>query len=384
MFDALEKVTKQAAGNIDAAAIRAVASYRQALTVSLLIMAATILIGLALTVKISSKIAAPLRMLVDNLNSAAEGDLTTHIPYQSEDEVGQVSSAFNAFMHKLRDALNTVAESSAQLSAATVEISKRAAQATGNAQLESSKTAHIATAAEQMTATIGEIGHNTEKAADASRQSAEAAQQGGDVMQAAYSTMEKVAADAGLVSEKMSSLAHRSDEIGKVIHVIQEISEQTNLLALNAAIESARAGEQGRGFAVVAGEVRRLAERTKGATEEVSAAIRSIQEETQATLELMQNSSASVSSGLEETARAQSSLQSIIDSSRQVEGQIQLIASAAMEQTTASAEISRSAGEISQLSVETSRGAGEASTALSGLVTLANQLDTVIHRFRLQ
>jgi methyl-accepting chemotaxis protein len=82
--------------------------------------------------------------------------------------------------------------------------------------------------------------------------------------------MEKISTATGTVSEKMASLAERSEEIGKVVSVIQEISEQTNLLALNAAIEAARAGEHGRGFAVVAGEVRRLAERTKSATEEIA------------------------------------------------------------------------------------------------------------------
>ena len=118
-------------------------------------------------------------------------------------------------------------------------------------------------------------------------------------MQAAATTMEKIAAATSSVSEKMTSLAHRSEEIGKVVNVIQEISEQTNLLALNAAIEAARAGEHGRGFAVVAGEVRRLAERTKGATEEIAGTIRSIQEETRDTLEVMEESRTAVETGME-------------------------------------------------------------------------------------
>jgi methyl-accepting chemotaxis protein len=203
-------------------------------------------------------------------------------------------------------------------------------------------------------------------------------------MQAAAVTMEKIAAATSSVSEKMTSLAHRSEEIGKVVNVIQEISEQTNLLALNAAIEAARAGEHGRGFAVVAGEVRRLAERTKGATEEISGTIRSIQEETRETLQVMQESRAAVETGMGEAAHARKSLEAIIESSKQVEHQIHLIATAATEQTAASSEISESAGHISQLSVENAQGAEEAVEALKNLASLASDLDGMIRQFRLE
>ena len=135
---------------------------------------------------------------------------------------------------------------------------------------------------------------------------------------------------------------------------------------------------------MVAGEVRRLAERTKGATEEIAGTIRSIQEETRATLQVMDDSRTAVESGMEETARARASLGAIIDSSKQVEQQIHLIATAATEQTSASGEISESASQISQLSAETAQAAEEAVEALKNLAALASDLDGMIIQFRLE
>jgi methyl-accepting chemotaxis protein len=347
--------------------------------ITMLTLAICVMVRLVLT----RMIGIPLVAFTNALERLAAKDLTVSVEVTGVDEIGRLSMAMNTSVASMREVLRAVALSAETLSAAIVEISSRSVQSAGNASTQSSKTNQIAVAAQQMTATIGEISFNAESAAGASRESAETANQGGAVMQAAVATMEKIASATSMVSNKMSSLAHRSEEIGKVVNVIQEISEQTNLLALNAAIEAARAGEHGRGFAVVAGEVRRLAERTKGATEEIAGTIRTIQDETRETLELMQESRTAVETGMGETAHVRRSLDAIIQSSKQVEHQIHLIATAATEQTAASGEISESAGHISQLSTETAQGAEEAVEALKNLSSLAGDLDGMIRQFNL-
>jgi methyl-accepting chemotaxis protein len=209
--------------------------------VTLLIILLCALIGMVLTREIAPRIAR----VRNALESMAAKDLTTSIRISGTDEIGQLGEAFNTSVDSIRKVLRSVAQSAETLSSATTEISAAAAQNAGNSRAESTKINQIAAAAQEMTATIGEISHNAENAAGASRESAVNAEKGGAVMQAASGTMEKIAAATTSVADKMTSLALRSEEIGKVVNVIQEISEQTNLLALNAAIEAARAGEHG-------------------------------------------------------------------------------------------------------------------------------------------
>jgi methyl-accepting chemotaxis protein len=350
-----------------------------AIAVTVVVLLLCTIVGMALT----RLIVPPLVDATFALEKVADKDLTVQVLVAGSDEIGRLQTALNQTVDAMREVLTGLAQDAETLSAASEELSHHANSTRINTQAQSSKTNQIAAAAHEMTATIGEISHNAESAAVASRTSAEMATHGGEVMRSAAGTMERIATATTSVAQKMDSLSRRSTEIGKVVSVIQEISEQTNLLALNAAIEAARAGEHGRGFAVVAGEVRRLAERTKGATEEIAGTIRSIQEETRETMEVMSHSQGAVESGMNETANARNSLEMIITSSKEVESQIHMIATAATEQTAASQEISQSASEISHLAQQSSQTADDAADASKNLSRLATELDGVIRKFRL-
>ncbi len=328
-------------------------------------------------------IAPPLIAATVALERVAARDLTVQVEAQGTDEIGRLCTAVNLSVNSMRSVLETVARSAENLSASARQMSMRSVEANGNARSQSDKTNQIAAASQQMTATIGEIGQNAAAATSASRQSAETASQGGSVMQAAALTMEKLSQSTQSVADNMTALATSSNEIGKVITVIQDISEQTNLLALNAAIEAARAGEHGRGFAVVAGEVRRLAERTRSATQEIAGTIQNIQEQTRQTMGLMGESHEIVDRGIMETNQARASLSTTIESAREVEHMINLIATAATEQTSASGEISESASHISQLASENSHASEETADGCRQLSQLAVDLDSLIRQFQL-
>jgi methyl-accepting chemotaxis protein len=191
---------------------------------------------------------------------------------------------------------------------------------------------------------------------------------------------------AGAVREtagKVEGLGQRSDQIGKIVGVIDEIADQTNLLALNAAIEAARAGDQGRGFAVVADEVRKLAERTSQATKEIAQVISGVQAETKAAVQKMGSGTLQVEKGVEATSRAGDSLKQIIVRAEEVGEMVEHIATAATQQSSATQEVTVNMDKINLLVAETAEGAKQSADASEQLSSLAGNMQAMVARFKL-
>jgi methyl-accepting chemotaxis protein len=181
----------------------------------------------------------------------------------------------------------------------------------------------------------------------------------------------------------MEELGKSSDQIGRIIGVIDDIADQTNLLALNAAIEAARAGEQGRGFAVVADEVRKLAERTTTATKEIAQMIKNIQDETKIAVGAMEQGTKQVEEGVASTAQAGDSLKEIIEMSEQVGEMITHIATAATEQSSATEQVNSNMDQIAKLVKESAVGAQQSAKACQDLSGLALDLQKMVGSFKL-
>ena len=200
----------------------------------------------------------------------------------------------------------------------------------------------LATAMNQMTATVREVSNNATSASESTTEASAVAQEGSKFVSATISSINALSTHIGASSDAVNSVEIKVEGIGSVVDTIRSISDQTNLLALNAAIEAARAGEYGRGFAVVADEVRNLAKRTQDATVEIQGMIEQLQTSAQDAAGLMDKSVKEADVGVEQVTQAGSKLAGIVEKVHHISDMNYQIASAAEEQTTVAAEINES------------------------------------------
>jgi methyl-accepting chemotaxis protein len=241
----------------------------------------------------------------------------------------------------------------------------------------------MAASVEQMTVSINHVSDSARDALAISRKSGELSTQGGQVIHRAVDEMNQIAGTVREASTAIDNLGQQSDQITSVVQVIKEVADQTNLLALNAAIEAARAGEQGRGFAVVADEVRKLAERTTKATEEIAAMVNSMQESARSAVTTMDNAVERVGSGATLAQQAGEAINQIKSGAEQVIKVVNDITSALAEQSVASNDIAAHVEQVAQMTEENSAAADAAASAAASVEHLADEMRNVVSRFKI-
>jgi methyl-accepting chemotaxis protein len=340
------------------------------------------LIGLLLAYLTISGIMRGVTLLELSASKLAEGELGTRVEYQNQDELGRIAKAFNTMAEKVHHAMNEVKDAISRLAAAAEETSVVTMQTTEGINRQLTETSQVATAMNEMSATVQEVARNAVEAAGAAQEADNTFGQGKQVIDKVINSIGGLAGEVEEASSVIQQLETESKNIGSVLDVIKGIAEQTNLLALNAAIEAARAGEQGRGFAVVADEVRTLAGRTQASTQEIEEMISKLQAGANNAVNVMAAGKEMTQVGVEQAGAAGEALQTINVAVDKISSMNTQIASAAEEQSSVTEEINRSIVSINEVAEQSATGAQQTSEASADLARLADQLKVLVDRFK--
>ena len=325
-------------------------------------------------------------VLVANLaQQIAEGNLTGEaLHMDSNDEVGSLASSINRMQENLREMIGTMMEISNTVNGDAEKLAHSSTESFRRMKEQSLQTQQAATAMQEMSISISEVSRHAQNAAENAKEASKTARTGGSTVEQMLVSMQSISDSVRNTAATVQRLGKESEQIIRIVNVIEEIAQKTNLLALNAAIEAARAGEQGRGFAVVAGEVRRLAESTRNATSEIGQMIEGIQVHTRSAVEAMETGTGIVNEGVETTTRAGEALQRIIHMADQVDGMIAQIAAASMQQSEAARQSSANVDIINRLGEENAASIPESNGIVNSVQTGARRLQEHIANFKLE
>ena len=317
---------------------------------------------------------------LDDVEGASGGDLTVRSQI-NEGEIGIVADFFNSIIENLRDIVTQVKQAADQVNKSVTNNQGTVNQLSHEARQQAEQISQILSSVEQMTRSIQEVAQTAQTAAKVARISYVKAEDGGKSMERTVNSILQLQSTIGETSDKVQSLGAASQQISRVISLINQIAMQTNLLAINASIEAARAGEEGRGFAVVAEEVGDLATQSAAATKEVESIISKIQAEIVQVMEAIEVGNSRAAEGTRLVEDTKQSLQQIVGVSRQIDSLVESISQTTVSQAKTSETVTQLIGQIANISEHTSDTSQEISHSLKSTVAIAQQLQSSVDTF---
>lgn len=320
--------------------------------------------------------------LLDEMGKVADGDLTVQAKV-TEDVTGAIADSINFTIEQVRGLVSGITRAADQVTHATGNAQKIANQLLTANQKQSAEIQATGQSVLLIAQSINQVSDNATQSAKVAQNSLSAAEKGSQAVQNAIRGMDEIREQIQETSKRIKRLGESSQEIGEIVQLITGITEQTNVLALNAAIQAASAGEAGRGFAVVAEEVQRLAERSGEATKHITEIVKSIQQDTQNTVEAMERSTQGVVEGAKVADEAGQALHEIEEVSTRLAELIGAISNATQEQAKSAAQVAASMKGILNITQLTTAGTQKTAHSARELITLATELKHSVSGFKL-
>lgn len=331
-----------------------------------------------------NSIAKPIRNAICKIEEVSNNnDLSLRLAVCGSDETSDLANSFNKLMSHLQEVIGKFAQAASNLDLNTQSMSGNMDSAQKSVSQQSHRTESVATAVNQMSASISDVSQFASNAAGFVKQANEKSLEGMQVGQNLGEEISRLSAEMQTAVTAIERLSHEADSIAEVLDVIQSIAEQTNLLALNAAIEAARAGEQGRGFAVVADEVRTLASRTQSSTEEIRNKIDLLQKETNSVSSSIENANKTVGHGVLICGKNTEMLQQVVTMINELNEMNIQIATATDEQRAVTDDISSSITSIADSSSDVNLQVKNVGEVLQKLSDEANKLNKEVSQFKI-
>ncbi|WP_319764410.1 methyl-accepting chemotaxis protein [Maridesulfovibrio sp.] len=384
-------------------------------------LAIVLIIGVGVFFILKMNVIVPVSGIVSAASEIAEGKLDTKLDVNRNDEIGVLQSSLLKMVERLRLKISEADEKTAQAEeesrraqiateeaeearqqaehaksegmqqaagelekivnqviASSSDLDEKIRRSHSGADTQKERATESATAMEEMNASVMEVASNASQTATMADEAKQEGVKGGEVITQVVRSIKQLNSETDMLQKELNNLGVQADSINMVMGVINDIADQTNLLALNAAIEAARAGEAGRGFAVVADEVRKLAEKTMDATQEVGEAIKTIQAGTSKSIDRMQETSKVVDNSTELVDQAGSVIRKIMQMIEETSDRVRAIAAASEEQSAASEEITGSMTEVNSIANETADLMSDSLQSMHDLSDMSARLQNLI------